>query len=600
MSETASEYGDVKRLKSLLFKNEQQAITDMRSLLDAHHERIGSDDGMRESVSGVLAGALRDARIKQHKQVADAIAPIIVEGMKREIKNSRDEMVDALYPIMGRLVSAYVSSAMADVMNQTNQRLESGLSGRFLYLRGKALLTGQSYQELAVADRQMFQINELMLIRRGSGMLLDHLKLDMDEALAESSSSHDSTMVSGVVAAIHDFAQEAFSGNKSVLRSVDMGDETIYLRATSGLILAVVGKGKARRKLERALDAELLTLLEERSSDIAQLEDDATEHSPKILPAVAERLMNVQLEASQKKPILAILLVGLLAAGIAGYVAWSAYGGWQTDRLRSAVLTAIAEQPEFEGFPVQVEIASDRSQVQVAGFAPSIAARDKLVESIDQAAGAISVAAKFNIIPSVAGVETRLSAAENRVASVATGLAAAKTKLDETAQRTALTELTFDVARIQEQNRARQTEFVERTGALQRRLAALEARKIPVGASPLGRWILDNGVFFGDGTTYRDPALVTQTLSELRQLMRDDKAVRIRVVGYSDVRGRPEANQVLAQERAERVAEDIVGNGIGRDRVLAVGRASERQFSTRTGPEGGNRRVEFELLFKGE
>ncbi len=599
MTETATEIGDVSRLKSLLFRKEQQAIDDMRNMLDDHHERIGSDTGMRESVSGVLADALRDARVKQHKQVADAIAPLLVEGMKREIKNSRDEMVDALYPIMGRLVSAYVASAVADVMNQTNQRLESGLSGRFLYLRGKALLTGQSYEDLAVADRQRFQINELMLIRRGSGVLLDHMKLDLEDAAA-ASSQHDSAMVSGVVAAIHDFAQEAFSGEKSSLRSVDMGDETIYLRATSGLILAVVGRGKAKRKLERALDSELLTLLEERSADIQRLEDETTEHAPKILPAVADRLMGVQIEASQSKPILAILFVALLGAAIAGYVAWSTYESWQTERLRSVVMATISEQSAFDGFPIQVNVAPDRSRVQIAGFAPSTVARDELVQSLDQVAGETVVAAKFNIIPSVAGVEERLNAAEASVADVSSRLTQARTRLDETAERAALNELTFDVARILEQNRVQRREVDERAEALQRRIAALEARPATTTKSTLGRWILDNGVFFGDGTTYRDPALAAQTLSELRQLMRDTPSARIRIVGYSDIRGRAALNATLAQDRSERVAADLLGAGITEDRIIAVGRQSERQFSTRTGPESGNRRVEFELLFKGE
>lgn len=599
MTETAHQRGDVVRLKSLLFRNEQEAIDDIRAQLEAHHERIGSDEVMRDSVSGVLAGALKDARIRQHKQVADAIAPILVEGMKREIKNSRDEMVDALYPIMGRLVSAYVSSAVADVMNQTNQRLESGLSGRFLYLRAKALLTGRSYQELAIADRQMFRIGELMLIRRGSGVLIDHLKLDDDDAAAVPTTSHDSALVSGVVAAIHDFAQDAFSGNKSTLRSVDMGDETIYLRATSGLILAVIGRGKARRKLERALDAELVTLLEERASDIKRLEDEADENTPKILPVVADRLLKIQLEATQRKPVLAILLFGLLGAAIASYAVWSGYNSWQTARLRDAVKSTIAEHAAFDGLPMQVEVASDRSRIQVAGFAPSGSARDDLLEALETVSGPAELSAKLSIVPSLDGFENRLSQAETQVASVTSDLSSARASIDAAATRAALSDLSADLARLQEENQIERVSIAERASALQKRIDALEARKIPQPENPLARWVQRNGLFFAEGTNYRDAGQARKVLRQLAELLRSDPA-RIRVVGYADARGRPDANRKLAQDRAERTVADLVRAGVSRRKLVAVGRASERQFSIETGPESGNRRVEFELLFDGE
>jgi len=591
MTEAAKDYGDVTRLKSLLFRPEQEALDDMRGLLDAHHERIGSDADMQRTVSTVLAGALRDARVRQHKQVADAIAPILVEGMKREIKNSRDEMVDALYPIMGRLVSAYVSSAVADMMNQTNQRLESGLTGRFLYLRAKAALTGKSYEEVAVQDRQMFQISELMLIRRGSGMLIDHLQLDLDDAVGADGPKQDSALVSGVVAAIHEFAQEAFSKKKASLRSVDMGEETIYLRATSGLILAVIGRGKARRKFERALDMELVSLLDDNSDDIERLGNSDTDAGPKILPAVAERLMRVQIEANQRKPILALLLVGLLATAIAGWAAWTAYDRWQTARLHSAVKLAIAAQPAFEGYPMEIDIAPDRSSVRVAGFAPSPDARDALVSSIDSAVGSTPVSSRLNVLPSVNGVEARLSDAERELTRVAG-------ELRTTARRADLADLSENIKKLVEAEQLQRDQFQQRTQALQKRIAALEARPQP-DFSKLGQWIQRNGIFFGDDTTYRSTTKARATIKELTALLKNDPA-RIRVIGYADVRGRPEDNSVLAQNRAERVVRDLVSAGIPSRRLIAVGRASERQFSTDTGPESGNRRVEFELLFDGE
>ncbi|MEL7542703.1 MAG: OmpA family protein [Pseudomonadota bacterium] len=599
MTEAAREYNDVTRLKSLLFRNEQEAIAELRGQIDAHHDRIGSDVVLQRSVSEVIAGALRDARVRQHQQVADAIAPLLVEGMKREIRNSRDEMVDALYPIMGRLVSAYVASAVDDVMRQTNRRLESGLTGRFVYLRIKAMLTGQSYTALALADQSMYRMSELMLIRRGSGVLIDHLQLDAMAQARGSGKEQDSALISGMVAAIHEFAQEAFAKRHSALRSVDMGDQTIYLRATSGLILAVVGQGRARRKFERTIDRELITLLEERSKEIAQLEDDAAGTSPKLLPVVAERLTAVQTEMSQTRPILAMILFGLIGAAAAAAIGWFSYTSWDRARLHAAAQQTIAQDRGFEGYPVQIHVSDDRQLVRVAGFAPSDVALERATSALEQELGADRVRANFKVVVTGESDDTRLRAAEDALAVVTGRVGATEDKIAAAADRAALRALGAEVSALESSSAEARRTFAERADRLRQRIAALEARKVGPGLDPLTEFAMTNGVFFQNGTRFRDEGVANRTLDALAGLLKGN-AARLRVVGYADLRGRADSNRGLAINRARAVIEALVSRGIAENRLILAERSSERMLSTVDGPEGGNRRVEFELPLNGE
>ena len=50
------------------------------------------------------------------------MAPLVVAAIRSEIANSRDMMVEALYPITGRLVAAAVSNAFRALLETINAR----------------------------------------------------------------------------------------------------------------------------------------------------------------------------------------------------------------------------------------------------------------------------------------------------------------------------------------------------------------------------------------------------------------------------------------------------------------------------------------------
>lgn len=132
----------VTRLKELLFDNEAQALKDLALRLDTlaqtHNlssselkeqlagilDRVGDAERLTESVAGIIDEALRRAEISKHSELSLSIAPLVVTTIKAELKNSQDEMVEALYPITGRLVKSYVASAIKDLTDDMNRRLE--------------------------------------------------------------------------------------------------------------------------------------------------------------------------------------------------------------------------------------------------------------------------------------------------------------------------------------------------------------------------------------------------------------------------------------------------------------------------------------------
>ncbi len=58
----------------------------------------GSQERFTASVASVLDEALARAEVEKHTQVAGAIAPLVVSTIRTEIRNSQDELAEALYP----------------------------------------------------------------------------------------------------------------------------------------------------------------------------------------------------------------------------------------------------------------------------------------------------------------------------------------------------------------------------------------------------------------------------------------------------------------------------------------------------------------------
>jgi hypothetical protein len=139
---------DVSKLKELLFESESRALSDLSQRMDLVFERAGSHERFTASVAGVLDDALRQAEVDRHTELSQAIAPLIVKTIKTEIRGSQDELAEALYPAMGRMVKAYVASAVRDLMDDINRRLESNA----FMLRVRSVLTRRPVAELAFAE----------------------------------------------------------------------------------------------------------------------------------------------------------------------------------------------------------------------------------------------------------------------------------------------------------------------------------------------------------------------------------------------------------------------------------------------------------------
>lgn len=352
--------------------------------------RAGSEERFTNSVASVLEGALRRAEVERHSEVSRAVAPLIVRTIKTEIRNSRDELVEALYPATGRLVKAYVASAMKDLIDEINRRLESNP----LMLRLRALMTGRSVAELALAYAQRVSVEEVYLIRRDSGELLQRWP-------QTAVTSGRDQVLSGVLTAINEFTAEAFEKEGATLRRIDLGAEQVYLRTSPLYLLAARCKGQAHAVIEQVIDSAFLSVIE---SFDAGLKTEAS-GAADLLSGIAERLETEIAEKHRQqavpslgsKPLLVLLT--LIALPLLGWGAWSLFTASERAGVRAVAQGVIEAAPALKGYPIALDVGARGRTLQLTGLAPSPESKDDVIGKLRAALPEADIAAQLTIVP---------------------------------------------------------------------------------------------------------------------------------------------------------------------------------------------------------
>jgi outer membrane protein OmpA-like peptidoglycan-associated protein len=374
-------------------ETDAKAREDLKRKIEEVYARAGNTERMTASVSEVLSEALRRAEVSEHSQLSQTIAPLVVTTIKTELRNSQDEMVEALYPITGRLVKSYVASAMKDLTDQMNRRLEQNP----VMLRLQSLTTGRSVGELALAGTQDFDVKELYLIRRGSGELVARWP--------DTPISGREQAMSGTLAAVNEFANEAFSAGQSSLRQIDLGDEEVYLRGSPIYLLAARCSGQAPKSIEQSIDDTFLSAVEMQHQIEAQPASagDRTKAQAAALARAGDGLKLVvanQLEDLRRpagkgalKAVAAMIILPFL-----GWIAWGWYTDYRIDQIHRIADAIVTADPAMVGYPAQVEVNENGNSLNVSGLTPSQQAKSRIISDLKRSLPGIDLTDSLGVV----------------------------------------------------------------------------------------------------------------------------------------------------------------------------------------------------------
>lgn len=248
-------------LCAILVGPEREQLAGIRARLDdpAVRRREVSD-----ALPHVLFEHISDPRFTR------ALTPPVERAITASVRSNPRPLADALYPVMGPAIRRAVAAALAGMVEGLNRTLEQSLSWRAIRWRIEAWRTGKSFGEVMLLHTLVYRVEQVFLIERTSGLLLQHVAQGAGEI-------RDADMISGMLTAIRDFVKDSFHvTDTETLDALNVGELTVWIEQGPHAVLAAVLRGTAPHTLRTALQTALEQIHVEFADAFEQFRGDAT------------------------------------------------------------------------------------------------------------------------------------------------------------------------------------------------------------------------------------------------------------------------------------------------------------------------------------
>ncbi|MFC3194753.1 BON domain-containing protein [Marinicella sediminis] len=332
---------DRDKLKSLLLGEEIAQIKAIQKLLDDRQ-------AFTEKVSQVLDNAA-DQTIKQNPEFQKKFSRLDPKALTRAIKANQKSFIDAMIPIMGPMIRQSVANAISKFVQDVNRAMEQRFSIKALRWRWQAYRTGISFTEIVFSNTIEYQVQQVFLIDKESGLLIEHA--GHEDALMQ-----DKEAISAMLTAIESFVQDSMGHDGSHLSAAKLGERNVEVISGSQANLAVVIKGAYTPRLVDHLSAASEQIHIDFASDI---NDQNTWNNNPDLKVELENLLVTKSQSDDEESsgvnFWPWLIIALLLIGWFSWRTYQQHKALSETRLQLAAIDGLVVQqitPNDDGFLV--------------------------------------------------------------------------------------------------------------------------------------------------------------------------------------------------------------------------------------------------------
>ncbi|WP_198306142.1 OmpA family protein [Arcobacter vandammei] len=279
---------ELQKLKELLLKDEIKDLNELKKRFEKLEYEHNSSEHIKKRVS-----------------------PVVTSAIKESIKSSKDDVVDSLYPIIGNMLTKYVSRTFEDLINSINKRIKNRFSFKVISRKFRAKIKGISETELLIQESNKSYIKTLFLIDKNSGVVMTTLE-------NSNSTINEPEMVASMLTAIRSFVNDWVLQNdeNKELNTIDYGGSKIIIESSSTCYLAAIVDGAITKNTYRKIEETLALVVSKYGSKIREfegnLEDLPLEGINKILLPLLDYEEYIE-EDSSIHPIIYLVPLAILS-----------------------------------------------------------------------------------------------------------------------------------------------------------------------------------------------------------------------------------------------------------------------------------------------
>lgn len=233
------------QLRDILFEEEQREHEQLSQVVQELHEDINTRRRLETKVEPIVEDKL--TYLKEH--FPELFGPAIAQAVSVQIRESQDMMIDALYPIIGKLIKKYVIAEIEALSEKIDEQLDKAFSWQGWVIRMRGWLAGIPFSQQVMRGTLAPTIEEVFVIEQHSSMLVGSYSrqniLDRD-------------MIAGMLTAIKGFVKEAFAKEHQELEMVEYETYKIVIKNFRSFYIAVTVSGVIDADFKRELDDILL------------------------------------------------------------------------------------------------------------------------------------------------------------------------------------------------------------------------------------------------------------------------------------------------------------------------------------------------------
>jgi len=292
-----------------------------------------------EILSDYLADIITRSSAKDLLKLSHALQSVISPAISQEIENNKDKMIDALYPIMGGMISKYVTQSIKEMMESINKKIEDGLSFDRYKRKLKSKLTGVSEVELLLEESSDADISSLLVIHKETGLLIA-------EAHTQNKEIDDAAMVASMASAIKDFVNDWIqSQDQETLSEVQIlsyGNATLYIESAGSVYMIAFMDSEPDFEQRKEINGFFATILKHYSKLFHNFEGDMSDTQIQELEHDLYEFLNqhndeINNNTKSDKPNIAKYIFYTLGLAMIGWFGYQGYKEYQIDTLASDI-----------------------------------------------------------------------------------------------------------------------------------------------------------------------------------------------------------------------------------------------------------------------
>ena len=218
-----SEEDKLQILKDILFEEDAAYVERIANRVEQLEDTFNDREKLSTKVEPIVHQELDEFKTS----IPDTLGPAITAALKEEIGKNRDQVVDALFPILGKMIKKYI----AQEINKLSEKISQQLGFR---QKVRSWFGGSKEKKNVVDNLIPAHIEQVLLIEKDSGLL---------KASYSNAETIDEEMISGMLTAIKKFVEDAFRQKEQNLELIEYELYTIHLQSFQRYYMAVAVAG---------------------------------------------------------------------------------------------------------------------------------------------------------------------------------------------------------------------------------------------------------------------------------------------------------------------------------------------------------------------